>query len=175
LEINEAVKNIATELCIKAGLKPGQTVIIGCSTSEIRGHHIGSQSDAEIGFEVFSSLKSVFGKYGVGMAVQCCEHLNRAIIVERKDAAAFDIVNVVPVIEAGGAFAAAAYKEFIDPVALEVFKADAGLDIGGTLIGMHLKRVAVPIRTEVKRVGEAVVTAAGTRPPMIGGSRAVYN
>ena len=175
MEIKEAVRSIAIELCEKAGLKSGQTVIIGCSTSEIRGHHIGSHSNVEIGFEVFVSLKSVFDERGVSMAVQCCEHLNRAIIVERKDAVATNIVNVVPIIEAGGAFATAAYKEFIDPVALEMFQADAGLDIGGTLIGMHLKRVAVPIKLEVNRVGDAVVTAARTRPPLIGGSRAVYD
>ena len=175
MEILEAVQNTAIELIKKAGLKPGQTVIIGCSTSEVCGHHIGSHSNAETGFEIFNALKSVFDKYDVNMAVQCCEHLNRAIIVERTCAADQDIVNVVPTLDAGGAFATAAYKGFKDPVALEEIKADAGLDIGGTLIGMHLKRVAVPLRLEIRHIGEAVVTAARTRPPMIGGARAKYD
>jgi len=175
LEINEAVRNLALEICDKAGLKPGQTVIIGCSTSEICGHHIGSHSNAEIGIEVFNALQNVFHERGVSMAVQCCEHLNRAVIVERKDASNYFIVNAVPTLEAGGAFATAAYKEFKDPVALESFQADAGIDIGSTLIGMHLKRVAVPIRLGVRYIGEAIVTAARTRPPMIGGSRTIYN
>jgi len=175
LEINEAVRNIAIELCEKAGLKPGQTVIIGCSTSEICGHHIGSHSNAAIGHEVFNELQSVFAERGVNMAVQCCEHLNRALIIERKAADNSKIVNVVPTPEAGGAFASAAYKNFKDPVALESIKADAGIDIGGTLIGMHLKHVAVPVRPGIKNIGEAIVTAARTRPPLIGGSRANYD
>jgi len=175
LEINEVAKYIAIELCEKAVLKPGQTVIIGCSTSEVCGHHIGSHSNAEIGITIFDELHKVFDERGIIMAVQCCEHLNRAIITERKDADDQSIVNVVPTIKAGGAFAVAAYERFKDPVALESFQADAGFDIGGTLIGMHLKRVAVPLRLEVKQIGEAAVTAARTRPPMIGGSRASYD
>jgi len=175
LRIDETVRNLALEFCDKAGLKSGQTVIVGCSTSEIGGHHIGSFSNAETGFVVFNELFDVFSKHGVHIAAQCCEHLNRAIIVEREISEGFNIVNVIPVPEAGGAFASAAYGGFSDPVALETFSADAGIDIGGTLIGMHLKRVAVPLRLDVKFVGEAVVIAAGTRPPLIGGGRSKYD
>ena len=175
MKIDEAVRNLALEFCEKAGLKSGQTVIVGCSTSEIGGHRIGSFSNAEIGAIVFNGLFDVFSKHGVHLAAQCCEHLNRAIIVEREISKGFSIVNVVPIPGAGGAFAAAAYRGFGDPVALETFSADAGIDIGGTLIGMHLKRVAVPLRLDVKLVGEAIVIAARTRPPLIGGSRAQYN
>ena len=175
MRIDEAVRNLALEFCEKAGLKSGQTVVIGCSTSEISGHRIGSYSNAEIGAVVFNELFGIFSKRGVHLAAQCCEHLNRAIIVERDFSAGFSIVNVIPVPEAGGAFASAAYAGFNDPVALEMFSADAGIDIGGTLIGMHLKRVAVPLRLDVKQVGEAVVIAARTRPPLIGGGRAKYD
>ena len=175
MRIDEAVRNLALEFCEKAGLKSGQTVIIGCSTSEIGGHHIGSFSNAEIGVIVFNELFDIFSKHGIHLAAQCCEHLNRAIIAPREISVGFNIVNVVPVPEAGGAFASAAYNGFDDPVALEVFSADAGIDIGGTLIGMHLKRVAVPLRLDVKHIGEAVVIAARTRPPLIGGGRAKYD
>ena len=175
MDIKEAVRNTALELCEKAGLKAGQTVIVGCSTSEIVGSHIGTHTNAGIGAVVFSELYSVFSERGIFLAAQCCEHLNRAIIVERKAATGYNIVNAVPTPDAGGAFAAAAYEGFSDPVALETFQADAGLDIGGTLIGMHLKRVAVPLRLEVKFIGEALVIAARTRPPLIGGSRTNYN
>jgi uncharacterized protein (TIGR01440 family) len=175
LRIDEAVRNLALEFCEKAGLKGGDTVIVGCSTSEIGGHRIGSHSNAEIGAVVFNELFDIFSKRGVHLAAQCCEHLNRAIIVPREISEGFNIVNVIPATDAGGAFASAAYKGFDDPVALESFSADAGIDIGGTLIGMHLKRVAVPLRLEIKHIGEAVVIAARTRPPLIGGGRAKYD
>ena len=175
MEIKGIVRNTALELYEKAGLKPGQTVIVGCSTSEIIGHDIGTASNTEVGAAVFDELYRVFSERNVNLAAQCCEHLNRAIIVERKIATGYNIVNVVPTPEAGGAFASAAYDSFAYPVALESFQADAGIDIGGTLIGMHLKRVAVPLRLEVKHIGEAVVIAARTRPPLVGGSRAIYD
>ena len=175
MEIKEAVRNMADELCEKAKLKPGQTIIVGCSTSEIIGSKIGTDSNAEIGFAVFNELNSVFSERGINMTAQCCEHLNRAIICEQEVAAGFTIVNVVPTTKAGGAFATAAYESFSNPVALESFEADAGLDIGGTLIGMHLKRVAVPLRLDVKQIGKASITAARTRPPLVGGNRASYD
>ncbi len=109
------------------------------------------------------------------LAAQCCEHLNRAIIVEREAVPNAEIVNVVPQPKAGGSFATTAYKTFKDPVALEEIKADAGLDIGGTLIGMHLKRVAVPVRLSIDHIGQAILLAARTRPKFIGGCRAVYD
>ena len=175
MDIKAAVRNTALELYEKAGLKPGQTVIVGCSSSEITGHNIGTKSNVEIGASVFDELYRVFSERNVNLAAQCCEHLNRAVIVERKVAAGYNIVNVVPTPEAGGAFASAAYDSFAYPVVLDFFKADAGLDIGSTLIGMHLKHVAVPLRLGTKFIGEAIVIAARTRPPLIGGSRASYD
>ncbi len=106
---------------------------------------------------------------------QCCEHLNRAIIIEREAVPGADIVNVVPQPKAGGSFATAAYHAFRDPVAVESIRADAGLDIGGTLIGMHLKQVAVPVRLQLDHIGSAILLAARVRPKFIGGVRAVYD
>jgi len=175
LELKTAARNAALELVDKARLKQGQTVIIGCSTSEIMGQRIGSQSNMDIGKTIYDELFDVFSKHGVNMAVQCCEHLNRAIIVEQEFVKCHKVVNVVPTPEAGGAFAAVVYKSFKNPVAIEEIEADAGIDIGGTMIGMHLKRVAVPVRLNIRYIGEAVVLAARTRPPLIGGNRASYN
>jgi len=174
-EIREAAKNAARELLREAKLKPGQIVIVGCSTSEIAGEAIGSSSSAEIGTAVFESLYQVFSQAGVILAAQCCEHLNRAIIIERSHAAGFEIVNAVPSLKAGGGFASAAYAVFSDPVAIEEIRADAGLDIGGTLIAMHLKKVAVPIRLKTGCIGKAAAVAARTRPKLIGGTRAGYD
>ena len=175
VEIAFSARNVALELCATAGLQSGQSVIIGCSTSEIAGHKLGSNSSIDIGNATFSALHSVFNERGVFLAAQCCEHLNRAIIIEREAAAGYDIVNVVPVPDAGGSFATAAYAGLHDPVALEHFYADAGLDIGMTLIGMHLKKVAVPLRLETTHIGKAIIIAARTRPKLIGGIRARYD
>ena len=171
----ESVKNIALELCSAAALKAGQTVVVGCSTSEIAGKRIGSASNSEIGAAVFNALNEIFSERSIHMAAQCCEHLNRVLIVERAASSGLTIVNAVPVPDAGGAFAAAAYHGFSDPVAVEEILADAGLDIGGTLIGMHLKRVAVPVRLDNSLLGEARVIAARTRPKFAGGARAKYD
>ena len=166
---------VAQELITAANLKALQTVIIGCSTSEIAGYRIGACSNTEIGTVVFKALYHVFAERDIFVAAQCCEHLNRAIIIERDAAAGYDIVNVVPAPDAGGAFATAAYTELRDPVALESIRADAGIDIGGTLIGMHLKPVAIPLRLANASIGKASVIAARTRPKLIGGVRAGYN
>ena len=174
-EIAQASREAMLELITEAGIKPGQIVIVGCSTSMITGHHLGTNPNAEIGAEVFSAIQGVLSERGIYLAAQCCEHLNRAVIIERKAAAGRDIVNVVPTPTAGGSFAAAAYKNFSAPVALESIQADAGLDVGGTLIGMHLKRVAVLVRLQTKYIGKAAVVAARTRPPLIGGARAGYD
>ena len=174
-DIAEAAQKTALELYEKAGLKTGQTVVVGCSTSEIAGAHIGTLSSAEIGVAVFEALSSVFSEVGVHIAAQCCEHLNRAIIIERIASAGYTIVNAVPAPGAGGAFAAAAYATMSDPVAVETIAADAGLDIGCTLIGMHLRRVAVPVRLDNSFIGKAPVIAARTRPPLIGGARTGYD
>lgn len=165
----------AEEIIRIAGLKKGQILVVGCSTSEILGSRIGTDSSPETAKEVFEGIYEAAKKYGIYIAAQCCEHLNRAVITERAAAGNADIVNVVPFPKAGGSFATAAYAAFSEPVALEEIRADAGLDIGYTMIGMHLKRVAVPVRLENNRIGEAVVLAARVRPKFIGGERAHYD
>jgi uncharacterized protein (TIGR01440 family) len=165
----------AKELMEVAKLRRGQIVVVGCSTSEVVGHKVGSYSTPEVGQAIFDGLHSVFGPAGVYIAAQCCEHLNRAIIVEREAVPGYEIVNVVPQPKAGSSFATAAYHTFRDPVALEEVKADAGLDVGGTLIGMHLKHVAVPVRLAQNHIGEAILLAARVRPKFIGGNRAIYD
>lgn len=167
-------KSTLEELGERAGLKPGSIVVIGCSTSEITGSRIGTNSSPDTAKIVFEALYEVALKNGWHLAVQCCEHLNRAIVTEKEAVPFAEYVNVVPQPKAGGSMATQAYEHFKEPVLLEEIKADAGIDIGLTLIGMHLKRVAVPVRLENNRIGEAIVTAAGTRPKFIGGERAVY-
>lgn len=174
-EIKLQSQELARELCEEAKLKQGQIVIIGCSSSEIGGHRVGSHSNPEIGQAVFEGIYEVLKEKGIYLAAQCCEHLNRAVIIEREAAGDREIVNVVPQPKAGGSFATAAYRGLTDPVAVEEIRADAGLDIGNTLIGMHLKKVAVPLRLKTLRIGEAPVNAARTRPKFIGGGRAVYD
>lgn len=165
----------ASELLKAAKLRRGQIVVIGCSSSEVAGRQIGSWSTPEIGQAIYEGLNSVFTPKGIYMAAQCCEHLNRALIIEREIVRDAEIVNVVPRPKAGGSFATVCYQNFDDPVALEEIKADAGLDIGGTLIGMHLKKVAVPVRLSQNHIGEALVLAARVRPKFIGGERACYD
>ena len=165
----------ALELVETAKLRAGQTVVVGCSTSEVTGHRIGSFSAPEIGQALVEGILSVLTPRGIRLAAQCCEHLNRAIITEADAVPGADVVNVLPQPKAGGSFATAAYNAFQAPVAVEHIRADAGLDIGFTLIGMHLKEVAVPVRLAHNRIGEALVLAARTRPKFIGGDRAVYS
>lgn len=174
-QIQGDAKRIAEELVEAAHLGKGQIVVIGCSTSETLGQKLGSHSVPEAGKAIFEALQGVFAPCGIYIAAQCCEHLNRAIIIEHEAVPNADIVNVVPQPKAGGSFATACYQAFKHPVALEHIKADAGIDIGGTLIGMHLKEVAVPLRLSQKTIGQASVIAARTRPKFIGGERAVYD
>lgn len=179
MESLESIKNqlreSAEELINKAKLSKGDVVVIGCSSSEILGDNMGTNSNPQLGEEVFLSLYEVFSSKGIFIAAQCCEHLNRAIIIEKDGAPFSEQVNVVPVPKAGGSFATAAYKHFKNPVAVEAIKADAGMDIGGVLIGMHLKSVAVPVKLTHKNIGNALLLAARTRPKFIGGERANYN
>lgn len=174
-QIRNDAKNAAQELVEKAHLSKGQIVVVGCSTSETLGSNLGSHSVPEVGKAIFESMHSVFAPRGIQIAAQCCEHLNRAIIVERDAVPAADIVNVVPHPKAGGSFATACYQGFSHPVTLEHIRADAGIDIGGTLIGMHLKEVAVPLRLKQDHIGKAIVLTARTRPKFIGGERAIYD
>lgn len=175
MEISKACVLAAGDLIEKAQLKKGDIVVVGCSTSEVLGSKIGSNSSPETAKILFESIYGVLKEKGIYLAAQCCEHLNRAIIVERDAVPFADAVNVVPQPKAGGSFATEAYSHFENPIAVEEIKADAGIDIGSTLIGMHLKKVAVPVRLEVKTIGEAPVTAARTRPKFIGGIRAKYD
>ena len=173
--IYEQAKASIEEPCEKARLREGNIVVIGCSTSEVVGAKIGTNSNPEIAGEIFRGLYDYAKSKGIFLAIQCCEHLNRAIVTERKAAPFGEQVNVVPQPKAGGSLATQAYANFDDPVVLEEIKADAGLDIGFTLIGMHLKKVAVPLRLANNTIGEAMVLAARTRPKFIGGARAAYN
>ena len=163
------------EIAEKAALKSGNILVIGCSTSEIIGSKIGTNSSPDVATEVFGAFYDYAKEKGIYLAVQCCEHLNRAIVIEREAAQNLEAVNVVPQPKAGGSMATQAYSVFENPVVVEEIKADAGIDIGLTLIGMHLKKVAVPVRLENNRIGEALVVAARTRPKFIGGERAVYD
>ena len=174
-QIRQDAANAAKQLAEAARLQKGQIVVVGCSSSEVVGKLVGSWSTPEVGKAIYDGLASVFDPMGVYIAAQCCEHLNRAIIVEHDAVPGADIVNVVPQPKAGGSFATACYGAFRHPVALEEIKADAGLDIGGTLIGMHLKKVAVPLRLEQKTIGQAMLLSARVRPKFIGGERAHYD
>ena len=171
---NETIA-LMEELIEKTKLREGNILVVGCSTSEIVGSKIGTNSSPEAAKEVFEAIYSYTKERGIFLAVQCCEHLNRAIITEKAAVPFAEAVNVVPQPKAGGSMATAAYNRFENPVAVEEIKADAGIDIGFTLIGMHIKKVAVPVRLENNRIGEATVIAARSRPKFIGGERAVYN
>lgn len=171
---NEA-KTAAEQIILQAGLKKGQILVVGCSSSEVSGEKIGTYSSVDVAKAVFDGIFEVTNEHEIFLAAQCCEHLNRAIIIERAAVPNYDIVNVVPQPKAGGSFATTAYNSFNDPVAVEEIKADAGLDIGGTLIGMHLKKVAVPVRLSLNSIGKALLLAARTRPKYIGGERAHYD
>ena len=175
ISIYEQTKSAIAELCETAKLKKGNIVIIGCSTSEVVGSKIGTNSNPNTADEIFTALYDFTKEKGIFLAVQCCEHLNRAVVTERKALPFAEAVNVVPQPKAGGSLAAKAYSSFEEPIVVEEIKADAGLDIGFTLIGMHLKRVAVPLRLKNNIIGNATVLAARTRPKFIGGARAVYN
>ena len=165
---------VAEELIEKAKLKPNQILVVGCSTSEIIGSKIGTNSSPDTAKIVFEGLYDYAKEQGWQLAFQCCEHLNRAIVVEREAVPFAETVNVVPQPKAGGSMATRAYATFRQPVVVEQIRADAGIDIGFTLIGMHLKKVAVPVRLEHNQIGEARIVAARTRPKFIGGERAIY-
>ena len=175
-EITKQAETILAELLEQAKLKHGAILVIGCSSSEIVGKRIGKGSSMEAAQAAFRGIYPLLQEQGIHLAVQCCEHLNRAIIMERTvaETKGYEIVNVMPQPHAGGSFAVTAWNAFEDPVAVETIQADAGMDIGGTLIGMHLRRVAVPVRTSLNHIGNAIVLCARTRPKYIGGPRAIY-
>lgn len=165
------------ELIDQGELQPGSLIVIGCSTSEVIGRAIGTAGSKTAAQALLGGLRQAAGRQKMTLAIQCCEHLNRALVVERDVQQRLNLpeVSVFPVPTAGGALAAQAMLQFEEPVVVEELQAEAGLDIGNTLIGMHLKRVAVPLRLQNNRIGEASVVAARTRPKLIGGCRAVYS
>ena len=177
-DIKKDLEQILDKFTQSVELNPGDILVVGCSTSEIMGGKIGKSSEYSVGEVIVQTFIEHFTPLDINLAFQCCEHLNRALVVERrltKINNGLEIVSVVPKEKAGGSVASAAYKFFTDPVLVEFIKADAGIDIGDTFIGMHLKHVAVPVRFDINKLGEANVTYAKTRPKYIGGERAGYN
>lgn len=176
LQVKQEIKQVIQQLLDEVPLTHRQLLVIGTSTSEVAGKVIGTSGSDQIAEALFQGIMEMKKRHGFQIAFQCCEHLNRALVVERETLEQFGYVEVmaVPVPHAGGAMAAYAFRHLTDSVLVEQVQADAGIDIGDTLIGMHLKPVAVPIRTKQKTIGAAHVTVAKTRPKLIGGARAVY-
>ena len=176
VKIKEEITTVVDEILEKCMLKAGDIFVVGCSSSEIVGSNIGKDSSFEAAKVVFNVISKKLSEKGIFLASQCCEHLNRALVVERACAEkyGYDIVSVIPQPKAGGSFATLTYENMSDPVVVEHIKAHVGIDIGGTLIGMHLKEVAVPMRLSLTSVGEARINSAYTRPKYIGGPRAQY-
>ncbi|MBO7341216.1 MAG: TIGR01440 family protein [Clostridia bacterium] len=175
-KVTDEAAHAARELLDAAALKAGDILVVGCSTSEVAGHSIGKASIPAVAEALLAGLLPVVRERGVYLAAQCCEHLNRALVMERACAEKYglDEVAVRPAPKAGGSFATAVYEQMDAPVAVEAIRAHAGLDIGGTLIGMHLRAVAVPVRLTLTRIGEASILCARTRPKYVGGPRAIY-
>ena len=161
-QIETEARQAVTELLAQAKLKKGDVFVVG--------------SSLEAAQAVYAGVAPVLAENGIWLAAQCCEHLNRAIIIEREAAEKYgwEEVCVVPRPHAGGSWATTCWKQFKDPIVVEEIRAHAGIDIGGTLIGMHLRRVAVPVRLSLSKIGEANILCARTRPKLIGGERAKY-
>lgn len=174
--LQEQTAAVLRELAIAGKLGPGQIVVIGTSTSEVAGKRIGTGGAFEVAQQLLDGIREVQQEFGFDTAFQCCEHLNRALVMERSVLTRLGLTEVgaVPVPKAGGSMAAAAYRSLAEPCLAEHVQAHAGVDIGETMIGMHLRHVAVPFRTTLRYIGEARVTAALTRPKLVGGERAVY-
>ena len=175
--IKEQARQVTEALLSAAGLKPGQILVLGCSTSEVQGHKIGSYGSTDVAKAILDGILDPLSETGVFLAVQCCEHLNRSVVVEREAAEKHNLteVSVLPVPHAGGAAASTVMRLLKDPVVVESVVAHAGIDIGVTFIGMRLKPVAVPVRVPICSIGCAHVTVARTRPKLVGGKRAVYD
>lgn len=175
-EIKSSVERAVGELLEAAKLRPKNILVVGCSTSEILGQKIGTASSLEVADAVFSAIMPLVKEKDIFLSVQCCEHLNRALVVERECAEMYNLeeVTVIPDLHAGGALSVLAFSKFKDPVVVERIQGHAGMDIGDTLIGMHLKMVVVPVRSAIKQIGSAHLVMARTRPKLIGGERAKY-
>ena len=167
---------LAIDVITQADSQVGDIFVLGCSSSEVMGGVIGQNSSQEVGVVIIKALVDVLQKRGIYLAVQGCEHLNRALVVERELALekGLEIVSVLPTLDAGGACSVAAFERFEDPVEVEFIVANVGIDVGDTAIGMHIKHVAIPIRSKQRLLGKAHVTALGSRPKLIGGSRSKY-
>lgn len=176
IEITNEARRATEELVNVAGLRKGDIFVVGCSTSEVTGNTIGHASVKPVAKAIFDGIYPVLKEKGIYLAAQCCEHLNRAVILEAECAEKYglEVVCVRPAPKAGGSFATVTYDTLDAPVAVESVKAHAGIDIGGTLIGMHLRAVAVPVRISTEKIGEARIICARTRPKYIGGPRAIY-
>lgn len=176
-QLTAQARQATEELLEAAHLETGDIFVVGCSSSEIMGGHIGHDSSMEAATAVLAGVLPPLQEQGVYLAAQCCEHLNRATVLEREAAKAYgcQIVAAIPQPHAGGSWATSCWRAFKDPVLVEEVRAAAGMDIGGTLIGMHLRRVAVPVRLSLDHIGQAILLCARTRPPFIGGARAVYS
>lgn len=176
-KLKDHSKRVLQELILKSKLNSGNIVVVGCSTSEVMGQEIGTCSNIDIAQSLFDGFIEIINENGLFLAAQCCEHLNRAIVIEQQVAYKLnlDIVNVVPVLKAGGAFSTVCWNKFKKPVVVETIKADCGIDIGGTLIGMHIKPTVVPVRTSICNIGCANIVCARRRPKFIGGERANYD
>lgn len=174
--IADSVETIVRELVRAGGLTVSQLLVIGVSTSEVLGRRIGTAGTVDTAEQIYAGVEKVRAEVGFFPVFQCCEHLNRALVIERSAALALglELVSAVPVPKAGGSMAAYAYRQLKEPCLVEAVQAHAGIDIGDTFIGMHLKRVAVPVRPSIRSIGGAHVTMAVTRPKLIGGARAVY-
>ncbi|WP_436855808.1 TIGR01440 family protein [Staphylococcus caeli] len=173
----EELNLLLNELKAKDFFKENELCVIGCSTSEVIGERIGSVGSMEVAQEIYEALRAIEDETGVSFAFQGCEHINRAVTIEKTqfNPLTMEEVTVVPDIHAGGSLATYAYQHMRDPIVVEYISVPKGIDIGQTLIGMHIKHVAIPERTSVKQIGEAIVTIASSRPKKIGGERAKYN
>lgn len=176
-QLEKEVKSAWCELIDLAALKATDLVVLGCSSSEIIGKSIGQDSSLIVGHTVIKATHEVLDPLGINLATQCCEHLNRALIVERTLAEGLKLqqVFVVPAQDAGGSAAVAAYAQAKDPVLVSAIEADAGLDIGDTFIGMHVRHVQIPQRLTTGTIGRAHLSALKSRLPRIGGERAKYS
>ncbi|WP_442895998.1 TIGR01440 family protein [Enterococcus sp. CSURQ0835] len=175
-QLRKDLTTIVDDVLAVANLKKGDVFVLGCTTSEIVGGTIGKNSSQEVGRWVVETLCEILDPQGISLAVQGCEHINRALAVERAvaESKGFEIVSVKPALHAGGSCSIAAFEQFSDPVEVEHITAQAGIDIGDTSIGMHVKHVQVPVRPSIKELGGAHVTALRSRPKYIGGPRATY-
>lgn len=175
-QVTQDIRQALSELLEVAGLKPGQILVVGCSTSEVAGKKIGTHSSMDVATAIMEGIYPLCQKQGLYLAVQCCEHLNRALVVEEECMEKYNLeqVTVYPVQGAGGSLANKAMKIFQAPLVVEKIQGHAGLDIGDTFIGMHLKPVVVPVRSSIKSIGQAHLTMGRTRPKLVGGERACY-